>query len=96
MYRALVVVLIILLSALQYRFWAGEPNLYQNWQLQSRIEQQRQENERLSERNERLNAEVLDLKNGLLALEERARSDLGMIRKGETFYQLVGPAREDQ
>jgi len=92
MYRGLIVTLLILLGALQYRLWFGEPNLRQSWQLQADIEQQQRENTRLSERNKQLEAEVLDLKKGEAALEERARNDLGMIRKGETFYQLVDPS----
>ncbi len=95
MYRWLIVVLLILLSALQYRLWLGEPNLRQNWQLQAEVELQLLDNARLGERNKQLEAEVLDLKKGEAALEERARNDLGMIRKGETFYQLVDPPTRD-
>lgn len=95
MYRWLIVVLLIVLSTLQYRLWLGEPGLRQNWQLQTEIEQQLLDNAHLSERNKQLEAEVLDLKKGEAALEERARNDLGMIRKGETFYQLVDPPGRD-
>jgi len=96
MYRGLIVALLIMLGALQYRLWFGEPNLRQNWQLQADIALQQRENTRLSERNKQLEAEVLDLKKGEAALEERARNDLGMIRKGETFYQLVDPPRTER
>ena len=53
------------------------------------VEQQRQENSALRERNEALDADVLDLQQGLEAIEEHAREDLGLIKKGETFYQVV-------
>ena len=95
MYPGLIAALLVLLGALQYRLWFGEPNLRQNWQLQTEIEEQQRENTRLSERNKQLEAEVLDLKKGEAALEERARSDLGMVRKGETFYQLVDPPQSE-
>ncbi len=91
MFRWLILLLLILFLALQYRLWFGEANLRQLWQLQRSIEQQQAENERLSQRNRQLEAEIKDLKRGLSALEERARSELGMVREGETFFQLVEP-----
>lgn len=94
MYRWLLIILGLMFMALQYRLWFGEANLRQVWQLKTQIEQQQQENEQLTERNKRLEAEVEDLKKGMAALEERARSEMGMIRKGETFYQLVEPEQE--
>jgi cell division protein FtsB len=59
------------------------------WALREAIEQQKQENQRLLERNAALEAEVQDLKQGLEAIEERARSELGMIKKDETFFQII-------
>ncbi len=91
MFRWLLLVLFLLLLGLQYRLWFGEANLREVWALEREIELQKQENAKLSQRNKQLEAEVLDLKSGLSALEERARSELGMIRDGETFYQLVAP-----
>lgn len=93
MYRWLLITLLVLLAALQYRLWFGEANLRQVWSLEREIKQQQAENQALSQRNKQLEAEVLDLKNGLSALEERARSELGLIREGETFFQLVEPGR---
>lgn len=93
MFRWLLITLLLLLAALQYRLWFGEANLRLVWTLEQEIEQQQAENQTLSQRNKQLEAEVQDLKNGLSALEERARSELGMIREGETFFQLVEPAR---
>lgn len=79
------------LVLLQYPLWFGSGGLLTLWQLQREIEHQRVENARLKERNLALEAEVADLKQGLAAIEERARSELGMVKKGETFYQLVEP-----
>jgi cell division protein FtsB len=87
--KNLIIVLLILLVYLQYRLWAGEGGLLDVWELHREVEDQRQENARLRERNAALNAEVLDLKQGLEAIEERAREDLGMVKEGETFYQVV-------
>ena len=89
MFRWLVLILIIALSGLQYRLWFGEANLREVWALQDEIQQQQAENDLLVERNHRLQAEVQDLKKGLAALEERARNDLGMVKEGETFFQLI-------
>lgn len=78
-----------LLLLLQYPLWVGSGSLYAVWQLREEIEAQKTENARLRERNATLEAEVADLKEGLTALEERARSELGMTRKGETFYHVI-------
>ncbi|MDY6891952.1 MAG: cell division protein FtsB [Pseudomonadota bacterium] len=94
MYRWLLLLLLLLLVGLQYRLWFGEANLRQVWQLERQIVQQQRENQQLAERNRRLEAEVQDLKRGMAALEERARSEMGMVRKGETFFQLIAPEPE--
>ena len=80
---------------LQYRVWFSEDGVHSLSRLQSAVDAQRSENEQLSERNRQLAAEVRDLKTGMDALEERARSDLGMIARNETFYQVV-PQRPPQ
>ncbi len=87
--KNLIILLLILLVFLLYRLWLGEGGLLDVWELHREVESQRQENARLRERNEALNAEVLDLKQGLEAIEEHAREDLGMVKEGETFYQVV-------
>lgn len=92
MFRWFLFVLIIIFLGLQYRLWFGEANLLLVRQLEEQIADQQSENERLQTRNRQLEAEVMDLKKGLSAIEERARSDQGMIRQGETFYQLVEPS----
>jgi cell division protein FtsB len=95
-YRWLLLILLVMLVGLQYRLWFGEANLRQVWQLEEQILEQQQVNQQLTERNKRLEAEVQDLKQGLAALEERARSEMGMIREGETFFQLIEPESESR
>ena len=87
--RALLIVLVLLLAGLQYRLWVGDGSLAEVWRLRQAIEEQRAENERLQSRNAELEAEVRDLKQGLEAVEERARRELGMVGEGETFHQIV-------
>jgi len=87
--KALVVILCLLLLVLQYRFWIGDGGVIEIHRLQQAVDAQQIQNSALKERNAALEAEVVDLKTGVVAIEERARSDLGMIKKGETFYQTV-------
>ncbi len=87
--RWLLWLLIVLLLLLQYRLWVGDGSLAEVWGLYRQVEAQREENQRLLERNQALEAEVSDLKQGLDAMEERAREELGMIKDGETFYQII-------
>ncbi|MGB5474487.1 MAG: cell division protein FtsB [Gammaproteobacteria bacterium] len=87
--KKVVIVLLLLLVYLQYRLWFGDGSLQEVWQLHREVEAQREENLLLRERNDALDAEVLDLQQGLDAIEERAREDLGMVKEGETFYQIV-------
>lgn len=82
-------VLAVMFLGLQYSLWLGDFGLVRYWQLEERVQAQRQVNERLEARNEQLQAEVIDLKHGTDALEERARSQLGMIKEGEEFYQVI-------
>ena len=87
-------ILLVLLLLLQYRLWFGEGGVGDLLPLRERIARQEEENRRLAERNRRLRAEVRDLKaEGEEAIEERARSELGMIREDERFYQVVEPDR---
>jgi cell division protein FtsB len=88
-------VLFSLVLALQYRLWLSADGMREVARLSAAVDLQRAENSRLTARNEQLAAEVADLKNGMAALEERARSELGMIGRNETFYQVVPtpPAR---
>ena len=95
--RWLVLLLVFLFVLLQYRLWVGDGSLAEVWDLYQQVETQKQENQRLRERNQTLEAEVQDLKQGLEAIEERAREELGMIKDGETFFQIVeDPASTDE
>ena len=87
--------LAVAIVLLQYRVWFSEDGVRQVGRLRQAVAAQGAENEQLAERNRQLAAEVRDLKTGLEALEERARSDLGMIARNETFYQVV-PAPSPQ
>ncbi len=78
---------------LQYQLWLGEDSVRTLSMLELEVEAQRANNAELVQRNKMVEIEVLDLKNGLEAVEERARSELGMIEKGETFYLLVPSQR---
>ncbi len=87
--RWLLGLLLILLAALQYRLWVGDGSLAEVESLREEIQAQRAELEQLELRNQTLEAEVIDLREGLDALEERARSELGMIKQGEIFLQVI-------
>ena len=85
-------VLLLVLLGLQYRLWIGEGSLAEVATLRQQLADQRAELNDLHERNATLRAEVDDLKEGLAAIEARARSELGLIRQGETYFQLLPPA----
>jgi cell division protein FtsB len=87
--RWVILVLLVLLAWLQYRLWVGQGSLAEVHGLEKEIASQRAEIARLRERNRALEAEVLDLRAGQDALEERARSELGMIKQGEIFLQVI-------
>src|SRR5690606_13057435 len=87
--RPLIVALVFVLAVLQFRLWVADGGFREVWRLEARVEERTEENRRLAERNAALTAEVLDLKSGLAAAEERARSDLGMVLPDESFYQIV-------
>jgi len=85
------VLLLVLLGWLQYRLWFGSGGEREVEALRQQVHQQARDNTGLKQRNEALAAEVEDLKSGEAAVEERARSELGMIKPGETFYRVVEP-----
>ena len=87
--RALLAILLLVLVLLQLKMWFGEGSIRDVRRLEQRVEQQALENEALALRNRELQAEVEDLRQGLEAVEERARSELGMIKEDEEFYQVV-------
>ncbi len=88
--RWLTLTLVILITALQWPLWFGKGSWLRVWQLDKQLQEQRAVNQKLIARNAALDAEVRDLKQGTDAIEERARNELGMIRNGEVFFQLLG------
>jgi len=82
-------ILIVLLVLLQYRLWYGNGSLPDLWGLEAVKAEKVIENDELQERNLALTAEVINLKEGLDAIEERARSEMGMVQSGETFFQII-------
>jgi cell division protein FtsB len=89
--RILIAILVVLFLALQYRLWVGKGSLAEVGNLKQEISALEQELVSLRERNRALQAEVQDLRSGNAAIEERARSELGMIKEGEVFYQVIEP-----
>ncbi len=82
-------ILILLLLVLQYPLWFGNGSVIARWKLKQEIAAQQAENASLRARNRALEAEVSDLKQGLESAEARARAELGMVKKGESFYQII-------
>jgi cell division protein FtsB len=91
--RALTFTLAALLVAIQYPLWLGKGGWVRVWEHDRQLAAQREKNDALQARNAALDAEVRDLKQGLEAVEERARFELGMIREDEVFFQLVDRPR---
>ncbi len=89
-------VLVSVFSLLQYRLWLGAGSWGEVLQLSQAKKVQLDEIKTLTERNKALEAEVRDLKQALEAIEERARIEMGMIKKGETFYRYVSPPSADE
>ena len=90
--RALTLVLAALIVLIQYPLWLGKGSWLRVWEVDQQIRAQRDTNRQLKARNDGLEAEVRDLKVGVEAIEERARSELGMIRNDEIFFQVLEPA----
>ncbi len=87
--KAIILIFVILIALLQYPLWLGKGSWLRVWDLNRQIAEQQEKNNGLKARNETLNAEVLDLKSGRAAIEERARSELGMVKQDEVFYQVL-------
>ncbi len=95
--RWLIVILLLVLVLLQFKLWFGEGGFRQVKGLEERVAAQILDNEALQRRNDELRAEVEDLRERLDAVEERARSELGLIKEDEEFYQVVpAPVEEEQ
>ncbi len=88
--RLVTYILLALLLLLQYPLWLGKGSWLKVWDMGRQVDAQKQINDQTQRRNAALDAEVRDLKRGTEALEERARSELGMVKQGEVFFQVVG------
>lgn len=90
MWKWVIVVLVVMLGLMQYRLWFGEGGIREFNDIQARADTLEGDTDTLQARNDRLAAEVVDLKNGLDAIEERSRSDIGMVRQDEQFFWVPG------
>ena len=81
--------LIALIIAIQYPLWIGKGSWLRVWDVNQQLTEQKNKNTKLAQRNAGLDADVHDLKEGLVAVEERARVELGMIKPNETYYQIL-------
>ena len=90
--RFLTLIFVILIAALQYPLWLGKGSWLRVWDLNRQISEQKDKNTQLKARNDTLDDEVRDLKQGFAAIEERARSEVGMIKQDEVFYQVIDKA----
>ncbi len=93
--RLVTPILLILLMLLQYRIWFGKNSVADHLTLSAAVTKQQAANAKLLERNRLLEQEIADLKKGYDAIEERARNELGLIRKGEVFYRIYQPTQRD-
>ena len=93
-HNVIILILLVLLIISQYKLWFGDYGVLWLRHLRTELTEQRAENDRLIQRNEALNAQLQELKSGEDALEERARSQLGMIKEGEIFIQETRPVQE--
>jgi cell division protein FtsB len=89
--RFLAFALVLLIALIQNPLWFGKGGWLRVWELDRQVDAQRDTNTQLAARNAALDAEVLDLKQGYDAIEERARSDLGMVKQDEVFFQILQP-----
>lgn len=95
MLRWLALLFALILIGLQWRLWTGNGGWPQVRELERAVQAQRERNRALSRRNEALEAEVEDLREGDAAVEERARTELGLIKSGEVFYRVLEPAQAE-
>lgn len=93
--RLLIVGLILLFLLLQYEFWMAPGGVISAWKLEDHVTVQQHINGQLKQRNDAIQADIADLKSGDNAIEERARTELGMVKKGESFYQIVDHSNDN-
>jgi cell division protein FtsB len=91
--KLLTLLLVTLIALLQYPLWLGKGSWLRVWDVDQQLRAQRETNLKLQSRNAALDAEVRDLKQGFDAIEERARSELGMVKQDEIFFQLLDGQR---
>lgn len=91
--KVLSLILVALIALIQYPLWLGKGSWFRVWEVDRQIKAQRDKNDNLHIRNTVLEADVRDLKQGLEAVEERARSELGMIKQDEVFFQVLAPGQ---
>tara|TARA_B100000768_G_C11188362_1_gene336132 strand:- start:322 stop:603 length:282 start_codon:yes stop_codon:yes gene_type:complete len=91
--KSLTAIFILLIILIQYPLWAGKAGWYNVFQLSSEYQAQKEINVELKKQNDALRAEVNDLKNGTDAIEEKAREELGMVKKGEIYFQVINKAK---
>jgi len=94
--RLITVTLVVFLALLQYRLWFGKNSVPDYFDLKDEMSRQQLANEKLTQRNKLLYADIDDLKSGLEAIEERARNELGLIKEGETFFRLIPSDKSSQ
>ena len=87
--RALILLLLLTLAALQYKLWLGDGSMMQWQQLKQQLAEQEDQNQKLAARNQAIEADIIELKSGEQALEEQARAELGMVKDGEVYYQFA-------
>jgi cell division protein FtsB len=92
--KSLTIILIVLIALMQYPLWIGKGSWFRVWNLNHQIDAQKKINADNQIRNNVLNAEVTDLKQGFSAIEERARNELGMIKQDEIFFQVTNHEKE--
>jgi cell division protein FtsB len=92
--KSLTIILIVLIALMQYPLWIGKGSWFRVWNLNHQIDAQKKINADNQIRNNVLNAEVTDLKQGFTAIEERARNELGMIKQDEIFFQVTNHEKE--
>ena len=94
MLKVLLALLVLLLLSLQGQLWFGDGSLAHKAELDALLVGKNNENQRLQQRNDNIAKQVTNLKNGLETIEEKAREDLGMVKRGEVFYLVIENASE--
>lgn len=92
--RLLTLILVVLIALLQYSLWLGKGSWLRVWEVDQQLKAQKATNQKLQARNSSMDAEVRDLKQGYDAIEERARSELGMVKQDEVFFQVLDISKQ--